>query len=246
MQRNPLAFVIVALVAGFIGGFWLANSINRSAQSSIGTGTVPSQIANTTGVQMSSTTELSPDEIRSKIAEADQNPNNFSFQKSLGIGLYRYGAMTQDISVLGESARILTRASGLDGRDFDVLVALGNAHFDIGYANKERASFEKSREIYNKALVVKPSDPDVRTDIGISYYLQEPPDCAKAAAELEKVAAANPNHDRSMQFLVQVYLKQNRIADAEKMLSKIKEINPQNRAVADLSSRIEAAKGGAR
>lgn len=236
--------MIVALIAGFIGGFWLANSINRSALNSVNT--APTLNANITSVQASSQDELSPAEIKSKIAEADENPDNFAFQKSLGIGLYRYGAMTQDVSLLGESARILTRANGLDGRDLDVLVALGNAHFDIGYANKDKASFEKSREIYNKALAVRPSDPDVRTDIGISYYVQEPPDYLKAAFELEQVITANPKHDRSMQFLVQVYLKQNKIAEAEKTLAKIKEINPQNRALTDLTSQIEAAKGGAK
>ena len=47
-----------------------------------------------------------------------------------------------------------------------------------------------------------------------------------------------------MQFLAQVYIKQNKLADAERAVAKIKEINPSNNAIADLTSQIASAKGG--
>ncbi len=240
MHRNTFAFVIVAAVGGFIAGFWLANSINRSApQITPAANSVPQTGQN-------SNTELSQEEIRQKIAEADANPTNAAFQRDLGIGLYRYAAMQQDASLLADAARILERSDSLSPKDFDVLVALGNAHFDIGFYRKDAASFQKAREIYAQALTVKPNEPDVTTDLGLTYYLQEPPDLPKAAADLEKVPNLKPDHDRSMQFLVRVYLKQDRVQDAEKMLDRVKSVNPKNSAIAELTGLINDKKTAAK
>lgn len=247
MEKNTILFVIVAALAGFIGGFMLANTLNsREMTAQRSTGQPQTMAANSNSGQPTDEPTLSPAEIKAKIDEADSNPDNFAFQKNLGIGLYRYGAMKQDVEILGESARILTRASTLDAKDFDVLVALGNAHFDIGFAKKEVAGFAKAREVYVKALALKPTDADVRTDIGISYYVQEPADLTKAAAELEAVSKANPRHDRSMQFLAQVYLQQNKIAQAETLVAKIKELNPSSQSLKELTSQINIAKGTAK
>lgn len=237
MHRNTLAFVIAAALGGFVAGFWLANSINRTAPT---TATVTS--SNSTSAN--SQTELSEAEIREKIAEADANPTNVAFQRGLGVSLYRYAAMKQDVGLLADSARVLERANSLDPKDFDVVVALGNAHFDIGFYKKDFASFQKARDIYNKALVLRPGEPDVTTDLGLTYYLQEPPDNAKAAAELEKVSKSKPDHDRSLQFLVRVYLKLERLADAEKTLAKLKTVNPGNSAIKELDSLVAQQKGG--
>ena len=140
--------------------------------------------------------------------------------------------------------RILDRANSLNSKDFDVLVALGNAHFDIGFAKKDAAEYKKAREIYSAALEVKPGDADVSTDLGLTYFLQNPPEHDKAAAQLQKVSDANPKHERSLQFLVQVFVKQNKIPDAEKALAKLKTIDPNNDAIPDLTSQISAARSG--
>lgn len=239
MHRNTFAFVIVAAIGGFVAGFWLANSINRS----VAPAATSAPATNSNSAAASSDTELSDAEIRAKIAEADRNPTNLSFQRDLGVSLYRYAAMKQDAGLLADASRILERAATLDGKDFDVLVALGNAYFDIGFYKKDATSFQKARDIYAKALSIKPSEPDVTTDLGLTYFLQDPPDNAKAAVELEKVAGANPNHDRSLQFLVRVYLKLNRIGDAEKTLSKLKSVNPSNSAIKELEALVGEQKG---
>lgn len=243
MDKNTILFVIAAALGGFIAGFLLANGINRSEMTSLRSqSTVVA--SNTAGTQAGSDQTLSPEEIKAKIDEADKNADNFGFQKNLGIGLYRYGAMKQDPEILAESTRILERANKLDPKDYDVLVSLGHAHFDVGFAKRDIAGFVKAREVYAKALAIKPDDLDVRTDMGISYFVQEPPDYVKAAAELEAVGKANPRHDRSMQFLANVYIRQLKIAEAEKVVAKIKEINSSNPAIADLTSQINAAKAG--
>lgn len=241
MHRNTLAFVIAAAIGGFVAGFWLANSLNRSAVNALGPQTVQQTAANSAASQNTGETDLTADELREKIAEADRNPSIFAYQKDLGVGLYRYAAMKQNPTLLAESVRILERADSLNAKDFDVLVALGNGHFDIGFYKRDAASFQTAREIYARALELQPADPDVKTDFGLTYFLQEPPQYDKAAAELIKVSSANPNHSRSLQFLVQTYVKQGKLPEAEKALAKIRSINPSNPAIPELTSLISNA-----
>jgi len=246
MQKNTILYVIIAALAGLIAGFLLTNFFNRSEMNALRAQVEQSKTSKPADTKGSEDNTLSPDEIKAKIAEADKNPTNLSFQKDLGIALYRYSAMKQDPALLTEALRILTRANSIDDKDFDVLVALGNAHFDTGYDKDDAASFEKARTIYTKALGQKPDDPDVRTDLGLTYFVQKPPDYDKAAAELLRVSRGNPKHERSLQFLVQIYVKQNKPADAEKTLNQLKSINPSNPAIADLTQQVAAAKGGAK
>lgn len=246
MHRNTLAFVIVAAIGGFVAGFWLANSINRSALTMPAAANAPAANTAATTTNASPDSELTDAEIKAKIAEADKSPGNLSFQRDLGISLYRYAAMKQSPELLRDAVRILERAISLKPDDFDILAALGNAHFDLGFFNKDTASFQKARDAYSKALTIKPAEPDVSTDLGLSYFLQEPPELDKAAAELEKVSKANPKHERSLQFLVQVYVKQKRLPDAEAAFVKLKSLNPNNSAISDLTSTLTAAGGTAK
>src|SRR5205809_578982 len=84
------------LLAGIIGGFLLANSLNRTEMNSLRAQLDESKTSRSTDPKNSDESTLSGDEIKTKIAEADKNPGNLSFQKDLGIALYRYSAMKQD------------------------------------------------------------------------------------------------------------------------------------------------------
>lgn len=243
MDKNGILLSIITLLVGFIGGFFLANSINRSEMNSMRPAQ-SSQSANAAPASNSDEPSLSPEEIKAKLDEADKNPTNFQFQKDLGIGLYRYATMKQDVAVLNDAARILTRANSLDAKDAEVLTNLGNAYFDIGFAKKDMGNFEKARELYGKSLAVR-DDTEVRTDIGVSYYVQPQPDYAKAATELQKVVQANPRHERSLHFLAQVYTEQGKLAEAEKTVAKIKEINPSSKDIQELNAQIARARARA-
>ncbi len=243
MNKNAVMFVVLAVIVGFVAGFLVANKLNRSEMDSLRSVAARSTPSNSNSAA-GDDDSLSGDEIRAKIAEADANPTNLTYQKNLGISLYRYGAGKESPEIISESKRILERAASIDPKDFDVLVALGNAYFDIGFFKKDTSSFTTARETYQKALVIKPGDADVQTDMGISYFVQEPPDYEKAVAQLKAVVAANPKHDRAMQFLVQTYAKQGNLVEADKMLAKMIEINPTNPAITELRKTISDAKSG--
>ncbi len=241
MNTKILVAAILGLLAGLIVGFAVANSINRTEINNLrgqaeqnkrpaASGTNPAADGFTIG----------DDEIKAKLAEADANPDNFTYQKNLGSALYRYATMKNDTGLLDQSFRILTRANALDPKDYDVMVDLGNANFDIGYFKKDAASLRKARELYLKALETKPGDADVRTDLAISYFLDTPPDFARAVDEFQKAIKVNPKQERALTFLIQTYMQLGKWDDAGKTLETLKAANPKNDKVADLASQIAA------
>jgi tetratricopeptide (TPR) repeat protein len=238
VQRNTILYIVFVGLAGFAAGFFLANSLNRS------------ELANSRTVKNSNSSsslatgepDLSSSELRAKIEQADKIPQDFGYQKNLGVALYRYAAVKQDAELMSEALRILERARSLNSRDVEVLVALGNAHFDIGFFNKDNSRFETARALYKEALTLK-LDNEVQTDLGISYFIQEPPDLDRAQAELKKVIKAEPKHERSRQFLVQVLLKEGKAEEAGKTLDELRAINPNNTALATLTQQVAANAG---
>ena len=238
MNSKILWLSIIAVIISFFGGFYLANSFNGSELNKLRAENEQLKKNVTEKPQDDSEATLSDDEIRQKIAAADKNPTDLPFQRNLGLALYRYGAMKQDANLISESARLLQRVFEKDPKDHDVTVALGNAYFDIGFIKKDSQSMQKGRDFYLKALEQKPDDSDVKTDLGISYFVSTPPDFEKAAAELQKALAVNPKHERALLYMTQTLLKQNKQAEAEKYLAKLKEVNPQTPSLAELNSQI--------
>lgn len=228
---------IVAIIISFVGGFFLANALNRGELDKL---RVENEKLKAAPPQQNAPGDenLSEEEITQKIKEADQNPQNFNFQKDLGIALYRYATMKQKVAMLDDVERLLTRANSINPNDYDVLVFLGNAVFDIGYAQKSNEKFQEAREIYQKALKQKPDDIEVQTDLSLTYFFSNPPDFTKAIEELNKTLKKNPNHERALQFIVQAYLKTNKKSEAADALAKLKQQNPNNPIIPELESQV--------
>lgn len=238
MNKKALTLSVIAVLAAFIGGFILANALNRKDLDDLRAENA--RLKNSPAPAEDLT--LTDEEIRRKIAEGEKNPDNFEFQKNLGIALYRYAGMKQDAKYLPDVVKLLQRAAQLNPNDFETQIALGNAHLDLGQINKDNESFIKAREFYARALAIKPDDADARNDLGLTYYLAAPPDYEKAVVELQKVQKINPNHAKSLENLVRVYLAQGKISEAEENLSKLKLANPP----ADLIAQFEAQLAQAR
>ena len=240
MNSRVVGTGIIAALIGLAGGFLLANSLNRSTINALKT---QLDTRNTTPNANSAKPDelgVSDEEIRSKIAEADANPSDIAYQKSLGRGLYRFATMKKDADLLKEAKRLLIRANSLDPKDYDVLVDLGNAHFDTGYFDKDVASFKLARETYEKAFAVKPEDADVRTDFALTYFLDEPADLKRAIDEFQKALKMNPKQERALQFLTSTYIRQSDFASAQKTLDILKAANAKNDAIGSLATQIES------
>lgn len=238
MPRSAILISFLAVIVSFIGGFLLANALNRGELDSLRSENERLKTESSTVSKNAGGLTLTSEEIQAKIAEADENPQNFQFQKNLGIALYRYAAMKQDVELLKTTIPILSRATLLNSRDYDVIVALGNAHFDVGYFNKDNDSLTESRKAYSTALEQRPNDVKVRTDIGLTYFLQHPPDYISAVEEFQRSLAINPKHEKTLQFIVQALAKQNKTSEAARYVEQLRAANPNNSALPELTALI--------
>ena len=242
MNTKVFWLTIVAVAVSFAGGFLLANGLNRNELNTLRGENERLKNTQNSSTQNNSDAALSDAEIRQKIAEADANPNNLAFQKDLGTALYRYALMKQDPELLADVARLLNRFYEKNPNDADVSATLGNIYFDIGYYKKDNAQFLKARDFYQKALEKKPADVEIRTDLGLTYFLIDPPENEKAIAEFQKSLQQNPSHEKTLQAMVQVFVKEKNVAEAEKYLAKLKTVNSGNQFLPELESQIAQAK----
>lgn len=246
MNKKALIISVVSVVISFIAGFILANALNRKEivelQSEVGR----LKNAQKTEADADQQTTLSEDEIRGAIAKADQKPEDVDLQKNLALSLYRYSNMTQDATWLPESIRLLTRAYEKNPKDYNLILSLANIYFDLSQYKDDAESLKKSREFYDKALVIKPTDADVRTDFGLTYLLANPPENEKAVAEFNKALKINPKHEKTLQNLAQAMIAMGKNKEAQDFINKLKDVNPTNEALPDLTSQLAAeSKSGA-
>ena len=242
MNSKVIWLSLIAIVLSFAGGFLLANALNRSELNSIKAENDRLKTVQNEAIQTNSESTLAADEIQQKIAEADKNSTDIAYQRNLGSALYRYAIVKQDAALLDDVSRILERVYKADEKDYETIVMLGNIRFDIGYFKKENEQFKKAREFYQKALEQKPNDIDVRTDLGLTYFLETPPETEKAIFEFQKSLKENHKHEKTLQVLTQAFIGQNKLEEAEKYLLRLKQVNQNNPALADLTTQLEQAK----
>jgi tetratricopeptide (TPR) repeat protein len=239
MNSRNVFLTLVGVFAAFAGGFLLANALNKSEIETLREQLAQTKSSADNNESGQSDSELSNEEIQAKLRQADGDPGNFQFQKNLGMALARYASMKQDEKLLVEATRIIDRASSLKADDRDVLIAKGNAHFDISLIKKDNAELETARKAFQDALVIKPDDADVRTDLGLTYFLFDPPEMAKAESDLKKSLSIDPGHEKSLVFLIQALAKQHKQGEARQYLSKLKSAHPENEAISGLSAMID-------
>ncbi len=241
MQTRFYIIAGLAVVLSFLGGFWLANSLNKSEIAALSINQKNPEGANP-GAITGADLELPDEEIKQKLKEAQENPGNFSFQKGLGLALYRYAASKKDPEILNDVEVLLKRAHGLNPHDYEVLVSLGNVNYDLGRLKKEANRIDAAREFYKKALEKNPKDANVITDLGYSYLESENPQPEKAAAYLEDAYLIDPRSERVLASLSFAYLKLNDSAKVGKYVEELKKVNPKNPDIAqiELSLKSEA------
>lgn len=238
MNKKIIAAAVIGIVAGFAAGFLIANSLNRSELAAAQAEASELRRSASPPGSRAQNMELSDEEIRAKIAEADQNSDNFQYQKTLGLALYTYAAMKQDARLLEEVAKLLDRAHKLNPDDYDVLVSLGNISFDLGQIKKDESLNERARELYRNALSKNEKDANVRTSLGVSYLASQNADPKKAIEELNAAVEIDPKNDKALRYLAQAYADSGDKENAARFLEELKKVDPENPAVAELEQKI--------
>lgn len=246
MTKNLLS-IAGGLLAGFVLGFILANAMARSANEQVRAGSMAAANANSEqsvnggGAQSSSGNNAQPsisdEELRSAIARADARPDDIKLQHDFGMALYRY----QDPRYFPDVARFLKRALDADPSNRELTVMLGNVLFDIGQSS-DPERFADARVYYQKALEMKADDENVRTDLGLTYFLGRPSDPQRAIVEYRKSLALNPRHENTLQALASALLATGKRDEAQKRVEELQKINPQHPALSNLRAQLAQSK----
>lgn len=243
MGRKGFWIATIGIVFGFLGGFLFANMLNRQEIDSL-----KSKVAQVQDQKMQlgdaepKEQELSADELKSKIQKADENPGNSQYQKDLGLSLYLYASMQKNTALLPDAKRLMLRGLEKFPTDYDLLVSMGNLSFDLGQSTKENKNYDEARGYYTRALVIKPKQVDLQTDIGSTYFLSDPPQYEKALAEYRKALQIDPEHLRSVDNLTRTLLMMGQVQEGESSLANLKKLDANYPGVADLEKLLTEKK----
>lgn len=242
MSKNNILFAVVGLLAGFIIGFFIANSVNHNAPPAASAKPrAEAQGKDSTASSASSPGTLKEEEVREVIATADSKPENIELQRTLGLALYRYADMTQDARFLPDVARLLKRAYDANPKDRDLTLTLGSVYLGLAQQS-EPERFKEARVYYQKALELEANDADARTALGLTYYFAKPSDPQRAIAEYRKSLAIDARHELTLQHLAAALIVIGNHTEAQQRIDELQKINPSNPALSNLRAQFAQSK----
>lgn len=213
MKKDNLLFGIIGILLGLLVGFVGANSLNKSASNSLGSGgTAAGTMADNSnmppghpdiGAQGGPTMQ----EIQTIVQNAKSNPGDFDAQR-------KAAEVYSQIGRYADSVTYLRQANSIKPDDVDVQIQLGNALFDSN-------DYAEAGDWYIKALTKRADNVDVRTDLGITYMLREPAQMDKAIDEFQKALKIKPGYLNTLQNLTFAYIKKPDLPKAKATLAEV-------------------------
>jgi tetratricopeptide (TPR) repeat protein len=229
MTKENFLFAIIGILAGFMGGFFFANSVNQGAMSPA---MAPAASAGQTAGLPSGHPAVpgapgggAIPEVQAAIDNAKQNPTDFEAQMKAAELYYQ-------IQRFDGAIEFLKKANELQPDNYEVVVNLGNSYFDAG-------RYEDAEKSYGKALDKKPDDLNVRTDLGLTFLFRDTPNYDRAIQEFKRVLDADPNHVQALQNLTVAYTKKSDKANATSTLAKLEQVDSANTAITKLREEIQ-------
>jgi len=234
MNRENILFAAVGLLLGYLIAFHLVVYVNQNqpvrrvaaADEEQAGGLPPDHPA--LPADGAKDNQRSQSSIEHATRGARQDPKDFDAQVEAGTASLEAGQAEDAID-------FFTKANQLRPGDYDTLVKLGNANF-------EARRFDVAERWYNEALAKKPEDVGVRSDLGLTYFLRDPPQPEKAVAEFRRALQYDPNHVPTLHNLTLVLAKTGDIGGAQATLARLEKINPQNDDLSQLREEIEKAR----
>lgn len=114
---------------------------------------------------------------------------------------------------------------------------LANTRFDL-------QRFAAAAEAYNRYLELAPADPDVITDLGVSYRMMGRQQ--EALEQFRRARGMAPDHWKSLfNEVVVLAIDQQRFDEANDALDRLRELQPDNPDVARLAAEVERRRDAA-
>lgn len=228
MQKDKVLFGVGGLLMGAIIGFMLANSLNRyGVQYQPAAGQTASTNSNMVlppdhppigaGTDAKNSGDGAVPEVAAAIEKARRNPQDYEAQMTAADLYYQ-------IQRFPDAAKFYEAANKIHPEDPEPIIKLGNALFDA-------EKYGEAEKWYVKALRIRPRDANVRTDLGLTYFLREPRDLDRAIKEYQGSLAIDPNHEMTLQNLAVAYREKGDKENEAKTIEKLRTVNPDNPVV---------------
>ena len=246
MKKDNVMFGVIGLLVGLIVGFIATNWMNRSALSA-------APVPATAGAldANANTSQLPPNhppigsnggdagaagaggaaqiaQVQAAIDKAKQNPQDYEAQMTAADLYYQ-------IRRFDDAATYYEAAAKIKPNEKEPLVKLGDSYFDAAETaseNNDQATantkFPIAEKWYAQVLAKDPKDLNVRTDLGLTYFLREPKDIDKAIENYKASLAIDPKHEITLQNLAIAYKEKKDTANYQKTLDLLKTVNPNN------------------
>ena len=232
MNKQSITLAVIALIIGFIGGFVLANKINRDAAlQPVNTNAVQNpQFPNAQNPQIQSadikdkpTGAMLPD-IAEKLEKATKEPDNFDAQITAG-------DVYSQIQKFDKALEFYTKANKLKPDDYKTITKLGNSNFDL-------KNYEVAQKWYESALAKNPNDVDIRTDLGSTFMERAQPDLDRAIREYRASLNINPAHENTLFNISLALMRKGDKPGAQEMLNQFEKVSPQSPLIAKLKQKL--------
>lgn len=224
MNKENLMYGVIGLLVGSIIGFTFANNVNRSyvgqapaAANTAAPGSDPTLPPGHPPLAPGGNSDTAMPQIAESIDKARNEPQNYEAQMTAGDLFYQ-------IQRFEDAAKFYEQAIKLRPKESEPLIKLGNARFD-------GEQFAEAEKWYVKALEIDPKNLNVRTDLGLTFFLREPRDLDRAIKEFKAALAEKPDHEITLQNLMLAYKEAGDEANRKATEDKLRAVNPSNPAL---------------
>lgn len=224
MNRENFLFSLVGIGFGLFFGFGFASWANMHAGATlVGAGRTNQAQMPMNGVADRTRLETA---AQAAVKTARENPSDYEAQMNAARASFQ-------AERLDDVLEFLLRANTLQPEQLEPVVALGNVNYDTG-------NYLAAEKWYTAALTKTPDDINVRTDLGLTFLLRNPPDTERALAEFRRSLALDPKHEPTLQNMIVALTRKGDKTEARATLAKLESLNPTNPALPQLRSDLDA------
>lgn len=124
-----------------------------------------------------------------------------------------------------------------DPNDADAVLALANMNFDI-------QNWSKARDLYARYLELRPGNPDIMSDLGVTY--RELKEYDKALELFDQAQTIAPDHWQSrFNEVIVLAFDLKKFDEADQVLDELRRMQPGNSDVERLASEVNRQRGAA-